>query len=569
MAKSDNAKAPEVEHTEYSFGKDYTAADAYLDLSTKRQAVLDMGRLMAELTIPSVFPPQGYNTGDPLPGNNQSLGSMLVNNLASALMFMAFPPGQPIMRFEPVEYKLQEQIDAEPELWGHILMALSRLELSHRKRFQATPLSSAYVGYLKVLLIAGNCLWKHLKLSEPTYHLPDKYVVKRAASGLPLACIHEEELSFVSLDADHQAQIEQLVDEKYGGSENGSNTRKPWDRTVKVHYCMKIKMGASSGDKPTWLYWEECLGEVLDGTEFESDFETPPMWPGWLIPVYGQDWGRGYCEEYRGDLYTLESMASAINDGAAMAALSLMFVKPGQTSLKQVREARNLSILSGNADDVTAFKSDKSADMNFVLSREETVAKRLGSAFLMNSSIQRNGERVTAEEWKRMGQELDKAMGGLYTSTAQGNQRVIIMRAIRLHEEEAKHLPAIPTDLVNVEVITGIDALGQTTEAEQLEEFAHAGLQAFPKAWEENVDANNYLTRWAAAKGLKPDGLLKKSEQVQQERQVQQQQAMQQELISKGAGPAVKGMADMMAQGHPAMAGLTGQPPQQQPPPQQ
>lgn len=531
----------EETETEFSFGTDYHAEDAYRDLTTRRQPVIDMGRLMAELTIPSVFPPEGYHTGDPLPGNNQSLGALLVNNLASALMFMAFPPGQPVLRFEPVEYKLQADIDKDPDLWAATQLAMSRLELSHRKRFQATPLMTAYTGYMKVMLIAGNCLWKHLKLNEPTYHLPTSYVVKRAASGLPLMCIHQECVPFMTLDAEHKAQLEEVME-----AEDLEN-KKPFELEVDIYSCLKFKLDAD-GD-PSWLYWQESKGVVLEGTTVETDFDCPPMWPGWLIPVYGQDWGRGYCEEYRGDLYTIEALASSLNDGAAAAALSLLFVQPGQTSIKQVREARNLSVLNGRAEDVSMFRTEKTGDFAFVDSREEKVARRLGSAFLMNSAIQRSGERVTAEEWKRMGTELDKAMGGLYTSTAQGNQRLIIVRAVKLHEAESKQLPKVPTDVVNIEVITGIDALGQSTEAEQLQTFAQAGLQAFPKRWEAEVDSNNYLTRWAAALGLKPDGLIKKPEQVQQEADADRQQAMQQELISKGTAPAMKGMADAMTQG--------------------
>jgi hypothetical protein len=348
----------------------------------------------------------------------------------------------------------------------------------------------------------------------------------------------------MTLDKAHKAQLQEVM------AEAEYENKKPWEQEVDIYSCLKFKPDPSGREDHSWCFWQESHGVVLEDTQVETDIDAPPMWPGGLIPVYGDnnDWFRGYCEEYRGDLFSIEALASSLNDGAAAAALSLLFVRPGQTSIKQVREARNLSILNGNADDVSMFRTEKTGDFSFVDSREEKVAKRLGTAFLMNSSIQRSGERVTAEEWKRMGQELDKAMGGLYTSTAQGNQRIIIIRAIKLHEAEAKKLPKVPTDVVNIEVVTGIDALGQTTEAQDLEEFAQAGLAAFPKTWETNVDGNNYLTRWAAAKGIKPDGLIKKPQQVQQETAQQQQQAMQQELISKGTGPAVKGISDAISQ---------------------
>lgn len=534
----------EYTETLYTLGSDeagnrITAEDSYNRMTGRRQQVIDMGRLMAELTIPSVFPPDGYEPGDHLEGNNQSLSAQLVNTLASALMFMAFPPGQPIMRIEAIEYMVQEEVDKDPELWAKTQLALSRLEIAHRKRLQTTTISTAYTGYLKVLLVAGNALWKQLNLEEPTYFLPDTYVVKRNTGGMPLLTIHKEVVSLQSLDKDVRDLImsDAVEADKY-------RKMNEWERTADIYSVCKLKVGHNSGEK-TWCYWQEWKGHTIPGTEVETDFENPPMYPGWLIPVYGKDWGRSYCEEYRGDLFTLESHASAVNDGASLAALALLFVQPGSTtSIKQIREARNLSTLPGNAEDLSVFRSDKTADLSFVVSNMDAVGRRLAAVFLLAQSIQRAGERVTAEEIRRMGQALDRAMGGLYTVIAQGNQRWIIMRAVRLNEEENPDLPSLPKDVVQVQVVTGIDAMGQTSEAENLMEYGRAGKEIFLDQFEQAHDASDFFTRLASAMGIKPDGLVKKKEQLEADQQAMQQQALTQSLVDKGTGPAVKGMAD-------------------------
>lgn len=525
--------------SEFTLGKDEKAEDAYKSLETGRQQVVDMGRKMAALTIPAVFPPDGYHTGDPLPGNNQALTAMAVNTLASNVTFMAFPPGQPILRYEVMETKMQQDIDADPELYAETVLALSRLEMVHRKRFQSTPLETTYGNYIKLLLIAGNALWKHLELEKPMFRRPDTYVVQRDGSGAPLLTILKDEMKLMALPAVHREQIERLA------PKDKWRNQKEWEREVCIYSVCKLKV---DGRDKSWLYWEEWEGHILEGTNVETDYEVPPMHPGALTIVPGENWARGYCEDYRGDLHAVEAMASSLNDGAAIAALSLMFVKPGPTNIKAVREARNLSVLPGNAADLTMFRSEKGADMSFVANHFQDASRRLGAAFMLQASIQRTGERVTKEEIVRLGTELDKALGGLNTQIAQNNQRPILLRAIRLHEDEDDTLPQLPEDVVRVDVITGKDALGNNLDAENLIEYAQAGIQAFPKQFEASHNAANFFMRYAAAKGIKPDGLVKTPEQMEQDAQATQMQAAQQTLLDKGAGPAIKGMMDTMGQ---------------------
>lgn len=536
----------------YSLGPLTTAKSVYGRMTGKRQSVVDQARLMAELTIPSVFPPDGYEVGDNLPGNNQSVSAGCVNNLASTLMFMAFPPGQPICRFEAPEYLIQPEVDADPQLYSKTVLALSRLEMAHRKRLQTTTIADAYTGFIKQLLVAGNCLWKHIKLNTPSYHKCDSYVVKRDTVGQVLLIIHKEVVSLETLDEDLVDFIMTSADPTL------FKDKQEWERTVEIYSVQKLKTDDKGNQ--SWCYWQEWEGKTLPDTEVETDFETPPMLAGWLIPVYGKDWGRSYCEEYRGDLFTIEAHASALNDGASLAALSLIFVKPGSpTSIKQVREAKNLSTLPGIAEDVTTYRSDKTADFNFVFQNMEAVARRLSKAFLLQTSIQRDGERVTKEEIVRLGRDLDRGMGGLYTQLAQGNQRVIVRRAIRLHEDEAPKLPKLPPE-VEVQVVTGIDAMGLSTDGENLNTFAETMLKLFPKTAEAILDGTDFANRAAASLGIKPDGLVKTAQRVAQEQQQQQMQQATMTALDKGVGPAVKGMTDNLNQQGP---GASAPPPQQ------
>lgn len=532
---------------DFSLGPNVKTEDVYNKLASgQRQAVCDLGRDMAELTVPSIMPPEDYQPGDDLPGNNQSMGSQCVNTLASHLTFLAFPPGQPTFNPAPIESSLKDEAQAEPELWSKLILALSRVEIEHRIRFKATPMETAYGGLMKLLLVAGNGLWKHIKLDEPTFHRPDSYVVKRNVGGVPLLTIHKETLTLDGMDPDHVDTIRAATDES---TLKAWDKKLPWEVEVDVYSVMRLRTDRD-GDR-TWQYWQCFKDRTLPDTEVETDWDNPPMWPAWLIPVYGADWGQGYCEQYRGDLYTMEAHASALNDGASLAALSLIFVKPGSTtSIKQVREAKNLTTLPGDADaDISVFRSEKGGDFNFVTQNLEIITRRLSAGFLLQRSITRNAERVTKEEIVRVAQDLDKAMGGLYTSVAQTTQKPIIVRAVRLHEDEADGPPELPTDKVRIEVITGKDSLGQSLEADKLTDYAGRALSAFPKSFEQFHNPGDFFRRLASATGVNPRGLVKDDQQVASEVAQEKQQAMSQDLLSKAAGPLAKGAMDFAANG--------------------
>lgn len=534
------------------------ASAVYEVLTSGREQVLELARIMAELTVPSVFPPDGYKAGDPIPGNNQSVGAQALNTLASKFMFMAFPPGHPIMNLEPVESKMQAEVDANPRLYAQTKLALSRLEVSHRKRFQTTPLATTYEGYLKLLLVAGNGLWKHIKLDEPTFYRPDCYVVSRTPGGHPLVTIHKERVTVVTLDKATREMIRELTPEVFTDGDKKSD----WQREVDIYSVCALRV--SDGGEKTWCYWQEYEGILIDGSEVETDYEDCPMWPGWLIPVYGSNWGQGYCEAYRGDLFTLESAGSGLNDGGALAAWALLFLKPtARTSLRQVRKAKNLELLSGQADDLSVFRSDKTPDLNWLSQHFAQAARRLGAAFLMKSAVMRDGERVTKEEVQQVGRELDDATGGLHMGVAQGNQRHIIMRAVRLHEEEDDTIPALPRGVVEVSVVTGVDAMGNSGDAQELRELGADINGTFgPGSAAKILNPSDFATRMASYRGIKPDGLVIDQETMDANQKQEQQQALAASVAEKAAGPAAGALAG-------GMMSPPGAPAEEAPPPLQ
>lgn len=520
--------------SDYSFGS-RAAHDVYRELCRGREGVVEKARAMARISIPTLFPPQGYRSGDYLPPPNQSVNARCINNLASRIMFTALPPGKPILKYNVVEHKLQKEIDADPALWSMTLLAMSRREIANRQRLEATSIRTAYTAAAAQLIVAGNVMWKALAIDTPSVHTMDTYVVKRNGTGQQLHNILEQVINLGDVDLSTRAFIENVRMHNHTPQEVDNNE---FTEEVTIYCCCKLHH--VSNTKKVWLYWEEFEGEMIPDTDVQCDYDAPPQYCAWMVPRYGQNWGGSYCEQYEGDMYIVENSNGSLNDGSEAAAMTWLFVKPGGLTSKRVLEkAENLKVMYGDAADITVFRLEKNNDFAFVGNTAGAAERRLGAAFLMVSSIQRNAERVTAEEWRQMASELDQAMGGLYSELASGMGRSIIMRFLAQQEEEDKALVPLPPGIVRVSVITGIDALSLTTDEENLE--AALGVLAKllgPEALMAALNAPDVIRRILTGYSIKPDGLVKDQAQIDQET-AQAKQEAQQATILQGATPAI------------------------------
>ena len=160
----------------------------------------------------------------------------------------------------------------------------------------------------------------------------------------------------------------------------------------------------------------------------------------------------------------------------------------------------------------------------------------------------RNAERVTAEEIRMLGQELESALGGLYSLLSTELQLPMVTRLMDVMGKK-KTLPKLPKDIVKPVIITGVEALGRGNDLQKLDLFLSGAAQMFgPEVLQQYVMPNEYFTRRATALGIKTEGLIKSSEQLQQEQQAAQQ-AQQQQMMVEKLGPAgIKAMSDQMKQ---------------------
>ncbi len=261
---------------------------------------------------------------------------------------------------------------------------------------------------------------------------------------------------------------------------------------------------------------------------------SPKSASPWLVlrfnTVDGEDYGRGFVEEYLGDLRSLEGLAKAILEGSAAAARAVFLVRPnGTTKLKTISQAPNLAVRQGSADDVTVLQMQKFNDFRVAQETINQIERRLAAAFMLNQSVQRDAERVTAEEIRFLANELETSLGGIYSLLSHELQLPLIKRIISVLEREKK-LPKLPEGTVEPVIITGFEALGRGNDANKLATFLQTAAQILgPESVLTYTNASDALKRLGVGFGIDMKGLIKPEEQVQQERQAaQQQQALAQ-----------------------------------------
>jgi len=270
-----------------------------------------------------------------------------------------------------------------------------------------------------------------------------------------------------------------------------------------------------------------------------------------FIAIDGQEYGRSFVEEIVGDLKSLEALTRAIVEGSAASAKLLFLVRPnGTTKMRSIADAPNGAIISGAIEDVTTLQANKFNDFRVAQETMNVISERLAYSFLLNSSVQRNAERVTAEEIRYMAQELETALGGIYSVLSQEFQVPMVNLLLAKMQKEGK-MPKFPKDTLKPQIVTGLEALGRGQDLNKLSQFLQMLQPLGAEVIASELNVSDYLARLGASLGIDTQGLVKSEEQKMQEQQAQQEQMQQQQMMQmaeKGVAPAVKGASDAMQQ---------------------
>jgi hypothetical protein len=506
-----------------------TIAGDYSKLETDRNVYLTRARECALYTIPTLVPPAAKGNSVKFTTPYQGVGARGLNNISSKLLLALFPPSQSFFRLSVEDSVL----DAMGESKGDAEDALSIIETRVVREVNSSSIRVQLFEGIKQLVVAGNVLLYFPPKSESlrVFRL-DRYVVQRDPMGNVLKIITKEDISPLALSPEIREEI---------GMEEIKE-----DADIPVYTLIELN------EKGRWVVSQEIEGKILESTKASYAKDKSPWMALRLISVDGEDYGRSYVEEYIGDLKSLEGLSKAIVESAAAASKLLIFVAPnGTTRKKTVAEAPNLAVVEGNAQDVSMLRTDKQGDFRVAMETATTITERLSFAFMLNSAVQRKGERVTAEEIRYMASELEDALGGIYSVLAQELQLPLVTLLMARMQRQGK-IPALPKEMVKPTITTGMEALGRTADLQKLDMFLQSLSILGTDAVATYLNIDEYIKRRASALQVDIKGLIRTQEEVKKE----QQEAQMMQMLQAGVPNAVKGMTD---------AAGAAAPPQQQP----
>lgn len=488
-----------------------TLKSRYDKLMASREPFLRRARAAAEHTLPMLLPQEGTTAATNFKSQFQSVGAHGVTTLSAKLLLALLPPGHAFFKLDVDKFTLAE-IAGTDEARGEFDKAMSDVEQTILSYIEASPLRTSTFEAMKHLLVAGNVLM-YKPPASPTgdvrvYDLT-KYVTKRDAAGNLMELVLKERISPTVLPENIRTACQ---------------CDKTEAETKDIDLYTGIKR---AGDK--WVVHQELNDIKVPGAEDAYPLDKNPWIVLRLQKIDGEDYGRGYVEEFLGDLISLEGLMKAIVKGSAAASKVLFFVQPNSvTRASDCNKAASGDFVTGRADDISSLGLDKFADFRVALEAIDRIEKRLGSAFMLNGSVQRDAERVTAEEVRFMARELDDALGGIYSILAQEFQLPLIRRIIPDMVVLGK-LPELPEQIINPVIVTGLDALGRTADLSKLDNLVRDIFALSPEIASKYVDLSNYIKRRGAYLRIDTDGLIRSQEEVDKaDQQAQMQQMMQQ-----------------------------------------
>jgi hypothetical protein len=446
------------------------------------------------------MPPEGHNEFALLPEPYQGLGARATVSLASRLMVAMYPPGKASFKLDvPPEARIQAgEMALTPDIEQGLVLSetLISAEIERKQWRRATNLALQY------LLVTGNCLEYMQPDNTIRIFRLDQYCVSRDMQGDVIEIITEEYLSPESLPDAAKNMIT---------SEDFSSNRVPLYTHIRRNKQMKFDVYQEINSKRV---------PKSDGV-----YEVCPYNALRYTSVVGEDYGRGKIEEHLPDLRTIDALSKSLIDGAAMASRNVTMIRPnaagGINLRRRIAKADNGDIIVGNPEDVVMLQFQNNNGMQLCAAELERQTREVSQAFLMGAATVRDSERTTAFEVRRMTEELEATLGGVYSQLSETMQQARMKRLI-IQMQRGGQLPQWPEGLVEPVVLTGMEALGREQDVNKVQ-VALQFLQGMGPDMMKYIKMDVLLGK--AFHGLDLPDAVRNQQEVMEEQQEQARQA--------------------------------------------
>ena len=487
------------------------AKKTYNRLKNDRQPYIQRAVDCAKVTIPSLFPEENDDKSKNYDTPYQSVGARGINNLASKLILALMPPNSPFFRLGMSDEVLSEYMaQGQEDTKAQVEQALMQIENRIMKYIESNQIRVTVLEALKQSIVAGNALL-FLPPAEggiKMYRLSN-YVIQRDGLGNVIQIVTLDKVAYSTLDVTVQNLIK--------------TDKKPEDLIeVYTHVCR-------SGDQ--FLAYQEVEDTPIQGSQQSYPVLKTPYLPIRMVKMDGESYGRSFVEEYLGDLNSLENLSKAIFKLSTIAANIYFLVNPnGVTRAKKLENATSGDFIPGRIEDIGVLQLEKYYDFNTAKQTADAIEARLSYAFLLSSVVQRNAERVTAEEVRTVAGELEDTLGGVYSILSQELQLPLVRRIMNQLQSTGE-VPNLPEGTVEPTITTGLDALGRGHDLEKYATVLNLVSQ-IPNA-QAMINWNVMLLNMFTGAGVETEGLVKTQQQIEEEQQMAMGQEMTMQAMSQ------------------------------------
>lgn len=502
---------------------EHTARARWSALDHKRQGLISRCERYAELTIPSICPPDNYDDqSDEMRHDLQSIGSQLTNNLINKMMLAMFAPSRPFMRIElPRQEKdaLLKELQIDDSTFRE---ASALLEMDAVRKLDEIAARPKLYDLKAHLIVTGNAV-RYMDGDVMRIIGIKDFVSRRNVKG-----------EVVELMIKETVQIDELPEEI---QDIALASNKDLQATVNYFRWWQFSKGM--------FHETQWLDDVVVGLEkYKGKYkreDMPATHHVWRL-VDKASYGIGHVEDNVGDLEGLSQLTEAEVNGAILASEFRWLVNPGgQTRVDDMKNSVNGDALPGQEGDVALVSAGPVAQTIAIVSQSaDKYVRRLGAAFVLSAGVQRDAERVTAEEIRLLANELETSLGGIYSRLALDLQLPLAYWLMgKIDDQIFKG-----TDFKPV-IVTGLDALSRNGDLENVQLFLQDVIQItnLPEPVLMFLKLDNIFSLLASGRNLKASDLVNTKSEVDATIQQQQQQQMgqQQELMATEAA-VKKGM---------------------------
>ena len=506
-----------------------TLAQRWTELEAKKTNIYRRTEDYAKWTLPYIFPAVG-GQDDQLNGAIDNIGARAVNHLSNKLIMTLFQPHAPFFRLR-VDDEMLAQIDeaakTDPDakqVKDAIDKTLADTERKAMRKLDYNRYRPEATMAAKNLVVTGNALLYHAADFRVQQYQFRDYCVVRDLSGVVLEIITRDKKAFETLHEDVQLQIRAARKMNKTESSEGKD----------VTLYTQIKLGSDGK-----FHLKQSAEDVeLDSQGSWTPAELPYIVLTWNL-VRGEDYGRGLVEDYAGAFHALYVTNQSMVDLIGMAADIKYLVEP--TSVLDVQELNNSprgSYHAGKKDDVTPIQLLKTVDIQFLVEIIDRFERQIAQAFLLNSAVTRDAERVTAEEVRYVAQELELSHGGIYSRFAEEWQlrtAMLILKDVDLDIGKGQ--------VVYPQIITGLDSLSRAGDLDNYRLFMQdmSLMAAVPEYLQAAIDPLRLAEYVGVRRGVDYSKFVKSREDMAAEQQAAQAQQEQAMAMQAGADVAVEG----------------------------